>query len=352
MASPNLSSIKRCCYILPTNLEHKGITLKVNGQCKSLSKQFQISLIHLTASHTSSRLFRLLDYFRFELKACWAMLFHPLVYIRYNPKAPLVNLLACVLSYFKPVYIEHNVIMDTELLFLGRRIEHELHLLTLSLLSWSRCYHCAVNAELKLHLESKGLPQKRIIYSQNGYSPPTASDPDMTVTEQLSPFRKAFKTLAIFSGNGYPWHGLDDILEHLKAFPDIGLIVVGPYETIVSDSILQFKSLRTPALIHLIEQCDFAISTFRYDLISVSEGSPLKSRQYLCHGCPIVVNYYDSALDFNALTPYIFNFQTLGVDAFNQACGCNADKDSLKVLAQDCLSWDRYFQRLFELKLH
>ena len=93
----------------------------------------------------------------------------------------------------------------------------------------------------------------------------------------------------------------------------------------------------------IIEQCDFAISTFRWDMLSITEGSPLKSRQYLCHGCPILVNYYDCAHDFKDLQPFVFDYRIDKEQSIANISSNSYKKQSLANLACDLLSWEHYF---------
>lgn len=80
-------------------------------------------------------------------------------------------------------------------------------------------------------------------------------------------------------------------------------------------------------------------------MINIKEGSPLKSRQYLCSGLPILTNYKDSAEDFKTLKPYIFNFNT-NKTAFKQICEHSFDKNTIKKIAQKELSWKNVYKNL------
>ncbi len=252
-----------------------------------------------------------------------------------------------LLSFFKNIVIEHNTIMDTELLFLQRKVEHCLHRYTLFWFRLGIFKHIAVNNELKFHLEAKGL--KQVIYAQNGYIVPNTSykDFDDETLAKLNAFQANHTHTAIFCGNGYPWHGFSRIAAILEAYPHIGLLVVGPYKHVHAEHIFQLPFCNTEQLGYLIERCDFAISTFQWELLNIHEGSPLKSRHYLCHGCPILTHYYDCAADFDALKPFVVDYRKTPETCIQDICSLDYDKETLKSTARDLLSWDRYFDRVF-----
>ena len=341
--------MQRCLYILPTTLDHEGITHKFNGQCKALSQRFKLRTCYMRHARSAFFISKLCSYLYFEWRAFWGLLTTQICYVRYNPKTPFLLFWILPFSYLKPIYIEHNTIMDTELEFLGRKSELLFHKLTCRWLGFSRCMHIAVNKELQRHLEHKGL--SRVIYAQNGYLAPEANTHQLSneILARLNAFQANHEKTAIFCGNGYPWHGYSRIVECLNPHPNIGLIVVGPYKNVDTDHVLHLEFCNTSTLAYLLGRCDFAISTFQWEMLKIHEGSPLKSRQYLCHGCPILVNYYDCASDFKALRPFIVDYRKDPSTSINRICSISTPKDEIQALARDCLSWDRYFDEIFQL---
>lgn len=332
-------------YLLPTNFEHEGIRLKVMGQLACLKQHYSLRFIFLNYKRHSSFSSKIWQTLLFEFRSLLAMLTHKNIYIRYNPKAFFINFLCLPLSFFKTIYIEHNTIMDTELAFLNRYKEHRLHLITLIYLSLSRCIHLAVNNELKKTLEKNGL--KRIIYTQNAYlAPPLHKNfVDWDLINQCLSFKKSVDYMVIFCGSGCEWHGLTEVLELVKSDKEIGLIVVGPYKKITQERCLFIDKLDSDTLTQVIERCDFAIGTFRWDKIGITEGSPLKSRQFLCHGCPIIINYYDSAADYSTLQPFIIDYRIHGESSLEKAKKASRNKKDLAKDARQYLSWDIYFKQ-------
>ena len=110
-----------------------------------------------------------------------------------------------------------------------------------------------------------------------------------------------FNKIGIFCGSGRSWHGVESLVSHLNKYPDVLVVIAGPYPVVVHKQLLYVGSLNTDTLIESFKYCNFAISNLGWDKLNISQGSPLKSRQYLCHGLPILTNYVDSAEDFDSL---------------------------------------------------
>jgi len=55
----------------------------------------------------------------------------------------------------------------------------------------------------------------------------------------------------------------------------------------------------------LLEQCDVGISTLAIDRKGLTEGAPLKTREYLLMGLPVIIGYQDT--DLSEKTPYVLN---------------------------------------------
>jgi hypothetical protein len=338
--------MRKLAYILPVHLDHSGITLKVTGQIKTLNHYYDTTLVQLQYHCDSSLFQKIWAWIRFECGAFWILLTHPTLYIRYNHKTPVLLLLSTFLSYFKVIYIEHNTKVSNELKFLNAYGELILHYVCLLILHWGKQTHLAVNNELKQTLLSQKLPQHRVIYCQNGYYPsPLTANTRKPIATAIQNWSSGFEKIAIFSGNGYPWHGIELIESLFTLYPTIGIIVVGPYST-QSDRSKSFYTGKVdiPTLVSLYRIAHFAISTFRWDMLSITEGSPLKTREYLCHGLPILTNYYDCAADFDELTPYVFNYHHDKEAAINGIISHTYSKSEVKHAALRLLSWENLWR--------
>ena len=163
---------KRCLYSCPISLDHEGLKIKLEGQIAAFKKHYQVSLSYLHCKHKAHWLQKIYATLYCELSSIIKAFFVSLIYIRYNPKAILSQFVLCFFSLIKPVIIEHNTIMDTELRFLKRFNEWRLHRFWIAFYAYFPVQHIAVNHELKQHLIHLGLQEKRVHYIQNGYTAP------------------------------------------------------------------------------------------------------------------------------------------------------------------------------------
>ncbi|HLO13850.1 MAG TPA: glycosyltransferase [Anaerolineales bacterium] len=106
----------------------------------------------------------------------------------------------------------------------------------------------------------------------------------------------------VFIGNpGYPWHGVDKLVNLACSFSDIHLDIIG------YDQLPGFESLPDNLTLHgylsmqeyqqVLAQADVAISSLALHRVQLEEASPLKSRECLAFGLPLVVAYADTDLD-------------------------------------------------------
>ncbi len=77
-------------------------------------------------------------------------------------------------------------------------------------------------------------------------------------------------------------------------------------------------------------------------MCGLNQACPLKTREYLCYGLPVLVNYYDSSQDFEELRPFIFNYLD-GKDQFEKILTHSFTKDDIETKAVRCLDWTGLF---------
>tara|TARA_A100001015_G_scaffold314778_1_gene425000 strand:+ start:3022 stop:4050 length:1029 start_codon:yes stop_codon:yes gene_type:complete len=338
---------KKLIYILPTNFQHEGIKIKVEGQTKHFNTIFNTKLIQLNYNKNHFILLNILKTITFEINSILHLICYKHFFIRYNPKSFLVNINIVLLSFFKKITIEHNLIMTNELKAMNRYIELIIHNLTLNILKLSKAQHLCVNTEIKNMLISKGFNQKYICYHQNGYTQPKQKEVTLNkdLVSNIKELKKNYSKIAIFIGSGRPWHGLDKIISLFNNKINCGIIIIGPYEPINSKQFFYIPYANSSTIEKLITYSDFGISNFNWKLININVGSPLKSRQYLCNGLPILTNYKDSAEDYKILKPYIFNIQE-NSNAISDILNHSFKKEKIKNLAIKELSWKNVYKSL------
>lgn len=106
----------------------------------------------------------------------------------------------------------------------------------------------------------------------------------------------------VFIGNpGCVWHGVDKLIALAELIPDIQLEIIG-YDTLKS-----FEPLPSNISLHgyltmdeykkILAQADAAISSIALHRVQLEEASPLKSRECLAFGLPLIIAYTDTDLD-------------------------------------------------------
>jgi hypothetical protein len=106
----------------------------------------------------------------------------------------------------------------------------------------------------------------------------------------------------VFIGNpGYPWHGVDKLIDLACRMPDVHIDIVG------YDKLPDFEPLPVNLTLHgylsknkyqqVLANADAAISSLALHRVQLQEASPLKSRECLAFGLPLVTAYADTDLD-------------------------------------------------------
>jgi glycosyltransferase involved in cell wall biosynthesis len=100
---------------------------------------------------------------------------------------------------------------------------------------------------------------------------------------------------------GYSWHGVDKLVTLARMCPDIQVNVVG-YDQIEDAGPLpaniQLHGYLSPdAYANLLRRSDVAVSTLALHRKDMQEASPLKTRECLAYGLPMVIAYTDTDLD-------------------------------------------------------
>ena len=121
--------------------------------------------------------------------------------------------------------------------------------------------------------------------------------------ENFSPLPAPFNTtprLAFIGNPSYPWHGVDKLATLACLIPDVHLDIIG------YDSLPGFESLPENLHLHgylsageyrqILGKADAAISSLGLHRIGLEEASPLKSRECLALGLPLVLAYVDTDL--------------------------------------------------------
>jgi hypothetical protein len=106
----------------------------------------------------------------------------------------------------------------------------------------------------------------------------------------------------VFIGNpGYLWHGVDKLIDFACRCSDVHIDIVG-YDKLpgfepLPDNLTLHGYLSMREYQQVLAGADVAISSLALHRVQLEEASPLKSRECLAFGLPLVVAYADTDLD-------------------------------------------------------
>ncbi|MFT3892228.1 MAG: glycosyltransferase family 4 protein [Anaerolineales bacterium] len=118
--------------------------------------------------------------------------------------------------------------------------------------------------------------------------------------EQLPAPSNKIPHIAFIGSPGYSWHGVDKLVSLAKLVPDVHLDIIG-YRKLPG-----FDSLPVNMTLHgylpqdeyqrILASADAAFSSLALHRVQLEEASPLKSRECLAFGLPLIVAYKDTDL--------------------------------------------------------
>ena len=336
-------------YIFPTNLEHPGLKIKYDGQLHAFQKKYDVKTVYYNYKTTDQTLIKIIKYLIFEFKSIHALVTSKRAFIRYNPKAILTNLLLPYLKS-KTLFLEFNTNLNTELPLLNRSIEQKMNTFFISnFIKHNHIHYISVTNEIQETLIEQGINPKLTHYIQNGYKPPKKNNENINFSKvkEVSEFKKKFKKIGILVGNNYQWHGLDKIINLTTTGSELGLIIIGPYKKQTNKQCL-FLDKQTPDTIkEIYPYCNFGIGSMNFESIQLTEACPLKTREYLSNGLPILVNYKDCAEDIPRLRPFIFNIGNNTIeDTLRTLLEKQFSHESIRTIAEVELSWEKLLKEI------
>jgi hypothetical protein len=143
-----------------------------------------------------------------------------------------------------------------------------------------------------------------VSYAFAPYSKPTcviANGVEMNKFHELPPPSNKTPHLIFIGSPGYPWNGVDKLIDLASRFSDFHIDIVG------YDKLPEFEPLPNNLTLHgylstreyeqVMAGADVAISSLALHRKQMEEASPLKSRECLAFGLPLVMAYADTDLD-------------------------------------------------------
>jgi glycosyltransferase involved in cell wall biosynthesis len=182
---------------------------------------------------------------------------------------------------------------------------------------------------------------------------------DLRLFQPLPAPENGVPRLVFIGTPGYSWHGVDKLVELARRFTDLQVEIVGysalpEYEPLPANLSLH-GYLNADRYRKVMAGCDLAISTLALYRKGMEEACPLKTRECLAYGLPIVLPYKDTDLhaldcDFLLKIPNkADNIQTHGQaihDFAYRMRGRRADRDRIAAIDQAAKEAERI--RFFE----
>jgi len=105
----------------------------------------------------------------------------------------------------------------------------------------------------------------------------------------------------VFIGSpGQIWHGIDRVMQLAEVFKEYRFHVIGPS---MPEDLHSFANIRFTGELYgadldkYLANMDIGISSLAMERNNLREGSPLKTREYLARGLPVIAGYKDTAID-------------------------------------------------------
>ena len=123
---------------------------------------------------------------------------------------------------------------------------------------------------------------------------------DLANYAPLLPTNNEVPRLVFLGSPGHPWHGIDKIIMLARLCPEFNFDVIGynandvPYNGQMPSNIKFHGLLNSNEYASLLAKSDVAIGTLSLHVKNMNEASPLKIREYLAHGLPVIIGYKDT----------------------------------------------------------
>jgi hypothetical protein len=107
--------------------------------------------------------------------------------------------------------------------------------------------------------------------------------------------------LAFIATPDYYWHGIDKLIALAERFSDIAIDLIG-YDNIpgvqkIPENMVLHGFLNTPEYVAVLKNADAALGTLALHRKSMEEACPLKTRECLAFGLPMILPYIDTDLN-------------------------------------------------------
>lgn len=133
----------------------------------------------------------------------------------------------------------------------------------------------------------------------------------------------------VFVATFAPWHGAEKLINFLRTYPqyrdNVVFHLVGDGVSVSSlkrlitfygleSSFIFYGMLNRIELIDVYNNCQCAISSLSWDLIGVTEASPIKAREYLMAGLPFIYSTADPDFSSHNIVSYFLDCESFNLE--------------------------------------
>ena len=128
--------------------------------------------------------------------------------------------------------------------------------------------------------------------------------------EPLSPRREHQLALFFVGTPNQPWHGVSELIEFGRKNPEINIHIVGERGIEKLPNIFFYGKLNPIEYRSVADKCVAGVGSLNLVVNHMKEASPLKVREYLALGLPVILKYKDTDLD--PTEPYVLQLPSDG----------------------------------------
>ena len=121
--------------------------------------------------------------------------------------------------------------------------------------------------------------------------------------ETLPPNLNKEINLVFIGSPGQIWHGVDRVIQLAEVLKTYKFHVIGPkppQKAHSCNNLVFTGELYGAELVKYLANMDIGISSLAMERNNLNEGSPLKTREYLAYGLPVIAGYKDTAIASNS----------------------------------------------------
>jgi len=91
-----------------------------------------------------------------------------------------------------------------------------------------------------------------------------------------------------------PWHGVEELIDFARAHRDINVHIVGDTRDLHESNLFFYGNLELTQYRSIANMCQAGVGTLNLKSKNMAEASPLKVREYLALGLPVILKYQDT----------------------------------------------------------